>query len=123
MRSWRLCQRQAAVVQPCRLHSNFVIVLSGLAAAVGIAGMLGLGAVNAYVEDPTLVTHIAADKLIVQVSSGSSHTAALTSDGEVRSKLHNHDSLSVLVMIIIILCHRQLWRRLAGIHCRRLDRC
>ena len=84
MRSWRLCQRQAAVVQPCRLHSKLVIVLSaGL--AVGIAGMLGLGAVNAYVEDPTLVTHIAADKLIVQVSSGSSHTAALTSDGEVRS--------------------------------------
>jgi hypothetical protein len=47
------------------------------------AGMLGLGAVTEYQDDPRLVVDIAADKLITQVSAGQKHTCAITTEGEL----------------------------------------
>lgn len=50
-----------------------------------VTGMLGIGSADHYVDDPVLVTHFDAGKLIVQVASGLSHSAALASDGEARA--------------------------------------
>lgn len=47
------------------------------------SGMLGIGAVSEYVETPTLMQYIPADKIITQVSVGLNHTAVVSKDGEV----------------------------------------
>jgi hypothetical protein len=59
-------------------------VCGGCAHLELLAGMLGLGSVESFVEEPLLVKHFAAEKMIVQVSAGPLHSAALSSDGEVR---------------------------------------
>ena len=45
--------------------------------------MLGLGPGNEYVEAPALMSYIPAEKIVVQISAGLNHTAAVSGDGEV----------------------------------------
>ncbi len=90
----RLIPLRAAVQPGLRTTTNHECVAPSLTVAGGVAesrvfsflwvlaGMLGIGSVDHYVDDPVLVTNFDASKLIVQVASGLSHSAALASDGE-----------------------------------------